>query len=379
MSTYIHDRIHKSIILTDLAKSIINTKEYQRLRRISQTGILFFIFPCANHTRFEHSIGVYHLAKKMCINLINPLELNRKFEIIELVGIAGLCHDLGHVAFSHLFDEFAKKYKTFISHEERSVNILKHIINKYKIDITEEEYHFICNLIIPPSNYEKGIKLYNQHLGKWIFQIVANPINGIDVDKFDYLVRDSTICGIKTNFDFDRIINQSKIINDEVVFPYKLRNDIFQMFLTRYQLHQNIYNHKKVKAIEILIVKILERIEKIEPFMYQFNQIKNICNLIDDIIFTKQDNIINQLLENIYQRNFPKLDKILTNLNEKEDYSKYTICKINLGFSNDNTNPLLNILYFEKNNKLVKPSITDYGLLANINHKETLYYLYLVK
>lgn len=371
MSTYIHDRIHGSIEISNIAKSVINTREFQRLRRISQTGVLFFIFPSATHSRFEHSIGVYHLAKKMCSNLIKPLNLEAKDRIIELVGLAGLCHDLGHVAFSHLFDEFAKKYDTFAKHEKRSILILKHIIDKYNLCLTMDEYNFISKLIIPPKDFEKGIILNKQKIGKWIFQIIANPVNGIDVDKFDYLVRDSTICGIKTSFDFERIIKQAIVINNEVNYPWKIRNDIFQMFLTRYQLHQNIYNHKKVKAIEILIIKIFERINDEENFMNRFDEIDIICNLIDDLIFTYQDDIVNQILDKIYQRKLPKRKMILKTLDE--EYSQYHICKINMGFSNDSDNPLLKIKYFDKEDKI---NISDYGLLANINHKEIFYYLY---
>jgi HD superfamily phosphohydrolase len=378
MSTFINDRIHGSIEISSIANQIIDTLEFQRLRRISQTGVLFFVFPSATHTRFEHSIGVYHLAKLLTKNLLydSSWDLDFKNRLIELVGIAGLIHDLGHVSFSHMFDEFAEHFPTFIKHEIRSQMIFKEICLKYKLEISEEEINLINSLVVPPKDYQKGIKLNKIEIGKWIYQIIANPINGIDVDKFDYLVRDSTICRIKTNFDFDRLIHQAKIIDNEIVFPWKLRHNIFQMYLTRYQLHQMVYNHKTVKGCEIYMLKILERLNQLENFMDKFNQISTLIRITDDLVFASNDDIIKNYLQKIYQRKFPKLIDITNNLEdlmEKIIPDKIISLKVSIGFSNDETNPLLKIKYF-RDNEIVKPKINDYGLLANRKHQEIYYY-----
>ena len=101
----IYDIIHGNIIITPLAKRIIDTEEFQRLRNIKQLGCCNYVFPSATHTRFEHSIGVYHLAEKF----INILSKNNPdiFSTTEkkCISIAGLIHDLGHGPYSHLFDE----------------------------------------------------------------------------------------------------------------------------------------------------------------------------------------------------------------------------------------------------------------------------------
>jgi len=377
MSTYIQDRIHGSIEISSLANQIIDTPEFQRLRRISQTGVLFFVFPSATHTRFEHSIGVYHLAKMLTKNLLfsSPLDHSFKERLIELVGIAGLIHDLGHVAFSHMFDEFAETFPRFIKHEIRSQLIFKEICTKYHLEISEEEIYLVNSLVVPPKDYHKGIKIKDKEIGKWIYQIVANPINGIDVDKFDYLVRDSTICGIKTNFDFDRLIPQAKIIDNEILFPWKLRHNIFQMYLTRYQLHQMVYNHKTVKACEIYMMKILARLNALENFMDKFNQIDTLIKITDDLVFVSNDEIIKKYLNKIYQRKFPKLIDItnsLEELSEKIIPDKITSLIVSIGFSNEESNPLLKIKYF-RDNEIVKPKIQDYGLLANRKHREIFY------
>ena len=104
--TLIFDNIHGYIEIDEVAKSIIDTPEFQRMRRIHQDGALHYVFPTANHSRFEHSIGTYHLAKKMISTLRNKQpELKITDRIVKVISLAGLCHDLGHLMYSHLFDD----------------------------------------------------------------------------------------------------------------------------------------------------------------------------------------------------------------------------------------------------------------------------------
>jgi HD superfamily phosphohydrolase len=102
----IHDNIHGYIDLDPIATAIVDTDVFQRLRNIHQTGVLYLVFPTATHSRFEHSIGTYHLAKQMISQIASKQpELKITDEIITLVSLAGLCHDMGHLLFSHLFDD----------------------------------------------------------------------------------------------------------------------------------------------------------------------------------------------------------------------------------------------------------------------------------
>ena len=117
--------IHGIIGITPLMKKIIDTPEFKRLHGLRQLGAAYLVYPSANHTRFEHSIGVAHLAGIMIKHLQqNQPELEITDRTIELVQIAGLVHDIGHGPFSHMYDEIMEHYG-LPEHEERGIKIFK--------------------------------------------------------------------------------------------------------------------------------------------------------------------------------------------------------------------------------------------------------------
>ena len=238
----IYDHIHGYIKITRLAQEFIHTMEFQRLRYLHQLGTCHYVFPCATHTRFEHSIGTYYLAGKVLGSLkknsnrlsiqsyLNEIpELKKHFEtslidlddyVCELVKLAALCHDLGHGPFSHVFDDvFIKAAHESLEsinkesleyHENRSCALIRNIISKnskLKEYIRQEEIQFICDLI-NPKDHHKG----------FIYQIVSNNLNGIDVDKFDYIQRDTYTLGLKYSIDSDRLISDMKVIDNKICF-----------------------------------------------------------------------------------------------------------------------------------------------------------------
>ena len=364
---YINDRIHGSIEISQLAQSIIDTSEFQRLRRICQAGVLKWIFPSANHSRFEHSIGVYHLAKTFSKNLTWDLNIKNKERLVELIGTAGLVHDLGHLAFSHLFESYLKDKGTIFHHEELSQNLFRKICKDYNIKINQQEIDFVIELIHPSYDWEKGYVWEGKNIGKWVYQIVASPITGIDVDKFDYLIRDSISCGIKVSFDFDRIIKMSKIINGELIFPWKLRFNIFDMYLSRYQLHQSIYHHKTVLSLELLIIKILEKLDDIYDFKKMISEY-NILPLTDEMIFKYDNEDIKKIIFRIETRDFPK--------SCSPDKAKYLIPVTN-ALCSEKENPLCKIKYLNKNGTIIYANITDYGILASNNYEQKVLHYFL--
>ena len=167
------DRIHGNIRMPDLCWRILNTKEFQRLRGTMQLGLSIFAFPCATHSRFEHSVGVMHLAHELVENLKGHLDTARSSDqqlAIELptitaadklcVMVAALCHDLGHGPFSHAFEEVAHELQKHTpapshgvterelwSHEENSIKMLRYLLRENRIDLAEYGLDPVLDLI----------------------------------------------------------------------------------------------------------------------------------------------------------------------------------------------------------------------------------------
>lgn len=392
----IYDKIHGDIFISEIAKQIVDTRLFQRLRRIHQTGCMYIVFPNATHNRFEHSIGTYHLAKKMITNIKNlQPELKITEKLVELVGIAGLCHDLGHLMYSHLFDhlflnklENKEKFGKLIDHEYRSIFYLKYLINKNNIPLDNQDINVISSLIEPKEeNYDDWKKEFK--VGRWIFEIISNNYNGIDVDKFDYMARDTASSGISNGFDFNRILIFARVINDHICYPIKIRGNIFQMYELRFNLHRYIYNHKTVKAAEILLVDILFEAEKKYNISEWIVNPEKILKLTDEWIYYSNNELINSLVDKIENRKLPKLVAETTfkgkNINSIPKISNlpsaYSLVDFRAGYLSGKSNPLNNIFWYKRNrNSEIKLSkIKDFSLLLNDEYYECVLRIYQIE
>lgn len=294
----IFDIIHGPIKICQDAKRIIDTPEYQRLRNIKQLGCVSYVFPCATHTRFEHSIGVYHLAKKY-MDILN----NNYFTKIEykLISIAALIHDLGHGPFSHLFDDFVGGK----NHEYRSIELFKFMNTKYNLGYSEDNINFIKD-VIEPHNIESKDK-------KYCYQIVSNN-NGIDVDRMDYIMRDTKMTGLNYGVEYERIMNNSIIHNSEIYFSNKAQVPIEDFLRIRFILHKEIYNHQAVRSIEYMIKEIFEIIDP----EFNIKECINTNNWEEFILYT--DNLLDTI--NIYGTciNIQNAQKILNDIKTRNIY-----------------------------------------------------------
>ena len=284
-SKVFNDPVHKHIRVSGLAVDIIDTPQFQRLRDLKQLGTSYMVFPGASHNRFEHSIGVGYLAEDTATRFYRNQrdELDMELADLKVASIAGLCHDLGHGPFSHVFDnEFlpvclnksSDEVEQIWTHEEMSTRLLDLIIDENHIDgIDEVDLKRIKNIITSSL----GTNGYGGHNRKsFLSEIVANGRNGVDVDKFDYLVRDSKMCGVSIGWDADRLRSFMKVIDGEICFKASEYHNVFDMFGTRASLYRRIYTHKKAKAIEYMLVdaliaanphlKIAEKINSPEDF-----------------------------------------------------------------------------------------------------------------
>ncbi|HIE34154.1 MAG TPA: HD domain-containing protein [Candidatus Altiarchaeales archaeon] len=228
----IRDPIHGNIRLNELELELLDTSHLQRLRHIKQNGLCYLVYPAMNSTRFEHSLGVMHLAGL----LADHLGLEEKDK--EKVRIAGLMHDVGHCAFSHTSDDILSEIG--YTHEENSSRI---VMNTEIADILRDNG-------IDPMEISEMIK-GEGNFGK----IISSEI---DVDKMDYLIRDSYYAGVAYGvIDLERIVYGMKLVKKELVIEKSSLEAVESLLISRNLMYQTVYRHHTKRIVEEMIKRAL--------------------------------------------------------------------------------------------------------------------------
>ncbi len=237
----INDPVYGFITIKDaLIFDIIEHPYYQRLRRISQMAMAQLVYPGATHTRLHHSLGAYHL---MC-NAVNELR-NKNVEITTeeevAVKAAILLHDIGHGPFSHAL-EFT--LFTNVHHEEISLLIMQKM---------NREMNGALDL---------AIKIFKGEYHKtFLTQLISGQL---DVDRMDYLTRDSFYSGVSEGvIGYDRILKMLAVHNNELVIEEKGIYSVEKFLIARRQMYWQVYLHKTVLAAEKMLVNILQRVREL--------------------------------------------------------------------------------------------------------------------
>ncbi|MEM3833054.1 MAG: HD domain-containing protein [Thermoprotei archaeon] len=233
----IRDPIHQNILLTDLDIKIIDTRPFQRLRKIKQTGMVYLVYPGAQHTRFEHSIGTRYVAEQILLTLkINGLEITKDDE--KSLYAAALLHDIGHTALSHSIGDT-------ILGPERHELIAKQIIKHTEInDVLESEG-------LDPD------KISDMIVGKADF--LSHIVRGeIDADRLDYLRRDAYYCGVAYGVIDTRIFTEYRVFNDTLAISRKGLRPAESVLFARYLMYNIVYNHKTVRIASTMISRAIE-------------------------------------------------------------------------------------------------------------------------
>ena len=228
---FIRDSIHGDLHLTDFELKLVDTVEMQRLRRIKQLGFTSLVYPGANHTRFEHSIGTLSLADK----LATRLELEE--DVVELLRVCALLHDIGHAPFSHV-SERALSHK----HETITKEIIK---NSPITDIITERFNanYITKIIDGQTKYGKIIS------------------GDLDVDRMDYLARDSYYTGVAYGvIDTERLLYSLKYDdNDDLIITQKGVQAAESTLLARYFMYPTVYQHHTTRIVNSMFRVCLKR------------------------------------------------------------------------------------------------------------------------
>ncbi|WP_026624367.1 HD domain-containing protein [Eggerthia catenaformis] len=230
---------------------LINTKEFQRLRRIKQLGGTSIVFPTAEHSRFVHSLGVYEMIRNM-IELDEVKEHLTDYEKLTVL-CAGLLHDIGHGPFSHSFEDAMQT-----NHEEMTVRIIKE----------DSEIHTILVSVDKHLPEDVASIIEHRHKKPLLVQMVSSQL---DADRMDYLLRDSYFSGVTYGeFDKDRILRTLRIVDDRIVFKYSGVQAIENYILARYHMYWQVYYHPTAKSYELVLKSISNRLADLLANEYIF-------------------------------------------------------------------------------------------------------------
>ena len=390
----INDPVHGFIkIPYEIIFDIMEHRCFQRLRRISQTGLLSLIFPGATHTRFHHAIGAIHL-------MFNALEILKqkgvKISTEEEKGamLAVLLHDVGHGPFSHALENILMDNW---HHEKLSLLLMEQLNEEFSGELTIAIQMF-------QGKYHR--KFFNQLIS-----------SQLDVDRLDYLKRDSFYTGVSEgNINTQRILSTLNVLDDELVLDEKGIYSIEHYLVARMFMYWQVYYHKAAVLAENLLIKIMNRAktlvsqnvkveasENLKYFLYRESSteatdedITRFMELDDTDVLqaikswkNHEDFVLSYLCKTVINRKFPKI--IYSSTPFSDDLVREKIRETNLHFGIENGDLLVdnierNLLPYDKTkqpiyllrNDMEKVALEQAGsqiLSMNINEKTTRYIL----
>ncbi|RLI22594.1 hypothetical protein DRO54_00690 [Candidatus Bathyarchaeota archaeon] len=289
----IKDPIYGYIYITEFEKEIIDSFPVQRLRRLRQLAGAEYVYPAANHTRFEHSLGVLYLAGRLVENS-NLSEYIAEDEI-QMVKLAALLHDVGHGPFSHIFEHLLSKFmgKT---HEDMTFWVIK------KSELADK----LKGLGYSP---EKVAKLAVGRLHKkgkaFLDQIIRSSV---DVDKLDFIVRDTYHTGAEYgHVDIFRLIHTIDVLDENLAVDIGALSALESFIIARIESFRSIYFHRVSRAAQMMIALAMEK-AKDELGLISFKTPEEYLSFNDYTVWTmlKRCEKSKQIIENLEKRNLLK-------------------------------------------------------------------------
>ncbi|MEE2659370.1 MAG: HD domain-containing protein [Candidatus Latescibacterota bacterium] len=253
----IRDPVWGYIYLPEPLLALVDTEDFQHLRNVTQLGFVHLVYPGARHSRFEHSLGVYHLAKQFLRRLLGsdpPLCLRE--EDVRVFLAATLLHDIGHYPFSHTLEELLP---FFVSHEQRARRLIEDPTGPISRALKEE-------LDVDPTRVANVIDYHaNDREIPQRDLLLANILSGtLDPDKIDYLLRDSLFCGVP----FGESVNRDRLIGSirydasrrRPAISSKGVSAVESLVFTNYLMYRNVYWHHTVRAATAMFKRSVQDI-----------------------------------------------------------------------------------------------------------------------
>ena len=238
------DPVHNYITVNHpVIYDLINSKEFQRLRRVKQVSTTVFTFHGAEHSRFSHCLGVYEIARR--VTEIFDAKFPEIWDTNEdlLTMVAALLHDVGHGAYSHTFE---KLFDT--DHEAITQEI---------ITSPDTEVNAILRQVSPDFPEKVASVINHTYHNKQVVQLISSQI---DCDRMDYLLRDSYYSGANYGqFDLTRILRVIRPTKDSIVFEYNGMHAVEDYIVNRFQMYMQVYFHPASRAMEVLLQNLLKR------------------------------------------------------------------------------------------------------------------------
>jgi HD superfamily phosphohydrolase len=243
---FIKDPVYGYIRLTEIEKNIIDTLAVQRLRRIRQLAGAEYVYPAANHTRFEHALGTMYLASIVVENL--PVQLSSDER--QKVRLAALLHDVGHAPFSHLFEPLLVKYLNR-NHEDMSSWIL---VNSALADVIRAQG------FDPKELSGLAVGRLSKPEKPFLRQIISSSF---DVDKMDFVVRDSYHTGAGYgSIDVFRLIYTMDILDGNLAMDITALPTLESLIIARLESFRAIYFHRACRAVQMMLLKALDAVKE---------------------------------------------------------------------------------------------------------------------
>lgn len=248
----IRDPIWGYIYIPPEMMPLVDAEEFQRLRDISQLGHVLLVYPGARHSRFEHSLGVFHIAGQFIKQLLkSPTPPNLSLDDVRVLLAASLLHDIGHYPFSHLLEEMQM---FFIDHETRG----RQIIEDPKTEINQA----LLTANIDPLRVANVIDYHQPNIPEQDLRLAHILSGTLDPDKIDYLLRDARYCGVP----FGESVNRDRLLSSITYDPetqrpaitYKGVSAVEALIFTNYLMYRNVYWHHTVRSANAMFKRCIQ-------------------------------------------------------------------------------------------------------------------------